>query len=72
MEKLPLVPAVPLCSTKDSALSTSEMVSVPPVVSGSLVSSSETVAEERTAASLVPLMVTVTTCVLKAPVESAT
>ena len=52
MEKLPLVPVVAVWATKVSALSTSEMVSVPLVVSGALVSSRATVAEERTAASL--------------------
>ena len=60
MLKTPLVPATLVWATKVAALSTSVMVSVPPVVSAALVSSSATVALDSTAASLVPLMVTFT------------
>ena len=45
-------------------MSTSETVKVPPVVSGALVSDSATVADDRTAASLVPLIVTCTVVVV--------
>ena len=48
------------CATKVCGLSTSEIVSVPPVESGALVSVSTALAELRTAASLVPLIVTCT------------
>ncbi len=64
MEKLPLVPARFVCGTNVCALSTSLTVSVPPVVSGALVSARTTVAELTTAASLVPLMVTCTLLVV--------
>ena len=57
MLNVPMVPTVPVCATKVAGLSTSLMVSVPPVVSAALVSSRATTAEDRTAASLVPLMV---------------
>ena len=53
-----MVPATFVCGTKVCALSTSETVSVPPVVSDALVSASATVAELSTAASFVPLIVT--------------
>src|SRR5260221_402504 len=59
MEKPPYAPAMFVCGTKLCASSTSETVSVPPLVSGALVSASATVAELSTAASLVPLIVTV-------------
>ena len=59
-----MVPATFVCGTKVCALSTSETVSAPPVVSGALVSASATVAELSTAASLVPLMVTCTMLVV--------
>ena len=64
------MPATFVCGTNVCALSTSEMVSVPPVVSGASVSASVTVAEESTAASLVPLTVTCT--VLVVPSAAAT
>ena len=64
MENVPLVPATLVCGTNVCALSTSETVSVPPVVSGALVSANATVAELRTAASLVPLIVTCTVVVV--------
>src|SRR5437899_13102837 len=64
MENVPLVPATFVCGTNVCALSTSETVSVPPVVSGALVSDRATVADESTAASLVPLIVTWTVVVV--------
>src|SRR3989441_155225 len=57
IEKVPFAPATFVCGTKVSGLSTSETVNVPPVVSGALVSDRATVADETTAASLVPLIV---------------
>ncbi|MNE96784.1 hypothetical protein D3C80_1950300 [compost metagenome] len=51
-------------ATKVSGLSTSLMDRAPPVVSGSLVSVSVTAALLNTAASLLPLMVTVTLVVV--------
>ena len=59
-----------VCATKICGLSTSETVSIPPVVSGTSVSASVTVAELTTAASFVPLMVTCT--VLVVPSAAAT
>ncbi len=70
MEKTPYAPATFVCGTKVSALSTSDTVKVPPVVSGALVSAKATVAELSTAASFVPLIVTCT--VLVVPSEEAT
>src|SRR3977135_1377596 len=64
MENVPFAPATLACATKACALSTSETVSVPPVVSGALVSARTTVAELTTAASLVPLIVTCTALVV--------
>ena len=64
MENVPLAPATFVCGTKVCALSTSTTISVPPVVSGALVSARATVAELSTAASLVPLMVTCTVVVV--------
>src|SRR3989442_10502336 len=63
MENVPFVPATFVCGTNVCALSTSETVSVPPVLSGALVSDSATVADDRTAASFVPLIVTCTVVV---------
>ena len=54
------MPATLFCATKVFGLSTSLMVRVPLAVTGALVSVSCTLALLRTAASLVPLMVTVT------------
>ncbi|MNP79769.1 hypothetical protein D3C76_1776880 [compost metagenome] len=51
-----------VCATKVAALSTSLMVRVPVVVSGALVSLSVTLAEDSTAASLLPVRVIVTVC----------
>ena len=59
-----------VCGTKVCALSRSDTVSMPPVVSGALVSARATVAELTTAASLVPLIVTCT--VLVVPSAEAT
>src|SRR5258706_812069 len=70
MENVPLAPATFVCGTKVWALSTSETVSVPPVLSTALVSDSATVADDTTAASFVPLMVTCT--VLVVPSADAT
>src|SRR5712691_8775195 len=70
MENVPLAPATLVCGTKVCALSTSDTVSVPPVVSGALVSARATVADETIAASLVPLIVTCT--VLVVPSAEAT
>src|SRR5258708_6051122 len=61
---VPFGPATFVCGTNVCALSTSDMVSVPPVVSGALVSDRATVAELSTAASLVPLIVTFTVVVV--------
>src|SRR5258708_2068218 len=70
MENVPFAPATLVCGTKVCALSASDTVSVPPVVSGALVSDSATVADESTAASFVPLIVTCT--VLVVPSAEAT
>src|SRR5258706_10665771 len=70
MENVPFAPATLLCGTKVCASSTSDTVSMPPVVSGALVSATDTVAELTTAASLVPLIVTCT--VLVVPSAEAT
>src|SRR5258708_8993377 len=70
IENVPFVPATLLCTTKVCALSTSLMLSLPAVVSAAFVSASDTLAELRTAASLVPLIVTCT--VLVVPSEEAT
>ncbi|MDT4854005.1 hypothetical protein FQZ97_882910 [compost metagenome] len=51
-------------ATKVAGLSTSLMLSVPPVVSGALVSVRATAVLLNTAASLLPLMVTVTLVVV--------
>ncbi len=59
-ENVPFVPATFVCGAKVCGLSTSDTVSVPPVLSGALVSARATVAELSTAASLVPLIVTCT------------
>ena len=59
-----MVPATFVCGTKVCALSTSDTVSVPPVESGALVSASATVADDKTAASFVPLIVTCTVLVV--------
>src|SRR5688572_7168420 len=59
-ENVPFVPATFVCATNVSALSTSAFVSVPPVVSGASVSSRLTAADESTASSLVPLIVSST------------
>src|SRR6267378_2795204 len=64
IENVPFAPATLVCATKVCALSTSDTVSVPPVVSGALVSDSATVADLNTAASFVPLMVTCTVVVV--------
>ena len=64
MENVPFVPATFVCGTNVCALSTSETVSAPPVLSGALVSDSATVADDRTAASFVPLIVTWTVVVV--------
>ena len=68
MLKVPWAPTVPVCATKVAALSTSLMVSAPLVVSAASVSSSATTSADRTAASLVPCRVTVTTCVVPSAV----
>ena len=60
IENVPFAPTTLVCGTNVCALSTSLTVSVPPVVSGALVSAKATVADESTAASLVPLIVTCT------------
>ena len=60
MLKRPLVPAILVCAIKTAGLSTSVIVSVPPVDKGAFVSSRFTVALDKTAASFVPLIVTVT------------
>src|SRR5260221_5307986 len=70
IENVPFVPATLVCGTNVCALSTSLTVSVPPVVRAALVSARATVAELRTAASLVPLIVTCT--VLVVPSAAAT
>src|SRR5258706_14072142 len=70
MEKAPYAPATLAWGTKVCALSTSDTVRVPPVVSGALVSARATVAELSTAASFVPLIVTCT--VLVVPSAEAT
>ncbi len=70
IENVPFVPATLVCGTNVCALSTSLTVSVPPVASGALVSARATVAELKTAASLVPLIVTWT--VLVVPSAEAT
>ena len=70
IENVPFVPAMFVCGTKVSALSTSETVNVPPVLSGALVSAKATLADETIAASLVPLTVTCT--VLVVPSAAAT
>ena len=57
---MPFVPAVLDCATKVAGLSTSVIVSVPPVVRAALVSLRATVADDKTAASFVPLIVTIT------------
>ena len=67
---MPFAPTTLVCATNVCALSASVTVSVPPVVSGALVSESATVAELNTAASFVPLMVTCT--VLVVPSAEAT
>src|SRR5258708_2731780 len=64
MDNVPFVLATFVCGTHVCALSTSDSASVPPVVSGALVSDSVTVADESTAASLVPLIVTCTVVVV--------
>src|SRR5258708_26818317 len=64
MENVPLVPVTFVCGTKACALSPSDTASVPPVVSAALVSDSATVADDKTAASLVPLIVTCTLLVV--------
>ena len=58
MLKCPFAPATLLCATNVDGLSTSLLVSVPLVLKAALVSVSATVALERTAASLVPVMMT--------------
>src|SRR5258706_16330626 len=70
MEKTPLAPATLVCATKVAALSTSVIVSVPPVLSAALVSDSVTAALEMTAALFEPLIVTCT--VLVVPSADAT
>ncbi len=70
IENVPFAPATLVCGTKVCRSSTSETVSMPPVVSGALLSATDTVAELTTAASLVPLMVTCT--VLVVPSAEAT
>ena len=65
-----MAPATFVCGTKVCALSTSDTVSVPPVLSAALVSARAAVAELSTAASLVPLMLTCT--VLVVPSADAT
>ena len=67
---MPFVPATFVCGAKACALSTSDTVNVPPVVSGALVSDRATVADESAAASFVPLIVTCT--VLVVPSAEAT
>src|SRR5260221_10870028 len=64
MENVPFAPATLVCATKLCALSTSDTVSVPPVVSAAFVSDSATVADDKTAASFVPLIVTCTLLVV--------
>ncbi|MNC71882.1 hypothetical protein D3C75_1228510 [compost metagenome] len=59
-------------ATKVAALSTSLMVRVPVVVSGALVSLSVTLAEDSTAASLLPVTVIVTSWVSTPPRPSLT
>ena len=59
-----------LCATNVCGLSTSEMVSVPPVDSGALVSLSTALAELSTAASLVPLIVTCTVVVVPSAADT--
>ncbi|MCY1303609.1 hypothetical protein D9M70_533240 [compost metagenome] len=71
MLKLPYWPATLFCTWKVAALSTSLMVRVPPVVSGASDSVRATAALLSTAASLLPLMVTVTLVVVpSAPVTT--
>src|SRR3954468_5778783 len=70
MENVPYVPATLDCATNDCALSTSEMLSVPPVASGAFVSASTSVADERTAASLVPVIVTWTVELVPSAVDT--
>ena len=53
----PISPVVEEAVKALSALSTSVLVRMPEVVSGALISVSETVADETVAASLLPLMV---------------
>ena len=54
------MPTVPACATKLVRLSTSVIVSVPPVTSAALVSFNATTAALRIAASFAPLIVTCT------------
>ncbi len=70
MEKVPLVPARFACGRKVCGLSTSLTLRLPEVVNAELVSASDTLAELRTAASFVPLIVTCT--VLVVPSAEAT
>src|SRR5258708_33382365 len=72
MENVPFVPATLVCGTKVCGLSTSVMVSVPPVVSGALVSASATVAELSTAASFTAVTLTVLATVFEFAVPSFT
>ncbi|MCY1496838.1 hypothetical protein D9M68_307890 [compost metagenome] len=60
------------CAWKLSGLSISLMVRLPPVVSGALVSLSVTLAEDSTAASLLPVTVIVTSWVSTPPRPSLT
>ena len=67
---MPFRPATFVCGTKLCALSTSATVSVPPVESGALVSASATLADDRTAASFVPLIDTCTVVVVPSTAET--
>ena len=62
---------VPACATKLAGLSTSLMVSVPPVASAALVSVRLLTSAERTAASLVPRMLMVTDVVVPSALATA-
>jgi hypothetical protein len=64
MLKEPFAPATSLCTIKAASLSTSRMLSVPLALNATSVSVNTTLAEPRTAASLLPLMVTCTVVVV--------